>query len=485
MQSRIRVWVNTHRNAINLIKYLLFSVVLIIVAWLIDVRFPFCKAYIPSILLLSPSVTETYLANLSGVFLSISTFTFSTILTVLSLYNSSFAAGTLQMFIDKPIVLNVLGSFFGGFFYSVLSLFMIPQSTYEVDLVSGTFGVVFAFISMVNFIFFVQEVIRDVKANHVVDDLEAEARVLIAEEVEKRSSSNLQAPKLLAYKEKIYAHTTGYLLALDKAKMTKTLSSFQGLLLISQSLGSYVNEGEYIAILQKANPGVPGEGSSEGSSEESSEEGSKEGNASNDPNFQKDQDFPEFQMSPEDQAAIDALKPEIAKGLIIGASPNEWQGYQSRLQYLVEIGIRGLSSGGSDPYLTADCIRKLCSLLGDLFRTDHFYIAENVSPTMQVIIKTKTAKEELYQIFHLLLLRGKSETVVMMALLEGLQITYAKAHPDVKPDVADFFAACYQTACANVTLDLDRQKIESLQEQFTFAHDRLDPMVGEASSEKD
>lgn len=372
MQSRIRVWVNTHRNAINLIKYLLFSFVLIIVAWLMDVRFPFLKAYVPSILLLSPSVTETYLANLSGVFLSISTFTFSTILTVLSLYNSSFSDGTLQMFIDKPIVLNVLGSFFGGFFYSVLSLFMIRQSTYEVDLISGTFGVVFAFTSMVNFIFFVQEVIRDVKANHVVDDLEAEARVLIAEEVEKRSSSILQAPKLLAYKEKIYADTTGYLLALDKAKMTKTLSSFQGLLLISQSLGSYVNEGEYIAILQKANPGVPGEGSSE--------EGSKEGHASNNPSFQEDQDFPEFQMSPEDQAAIDALKPEIAKGLIIGASPNEWQGYQSRLQYLVEIGIRGLSSGGSDPYLTADCIRKLCSLLGDLFRTDHF-----LSPKMSVL----------------------------------------------------------------------------------------------------
>lgn len=480
MQSRIRVWVNTHRNAINLIKYLLFSFVLIIVAWLMDVRFPFLKAYVPSILLLSPSVTETYLANLSGVFLSISTFTFSTILTVLSLYNSSFASGTLQMFIDKPIVLNVLGSFFGGFFYSVLSLFMIRQSTYEVDLVSGTFGVLFAFISMVNFIFFVQEVIRDVKANHVVDDLEAEARVLIAEEVEKRSSSILQAPKLLAYKEKIYAHTTGYLLALDKAKMTKTLSSFQGLLLISQSLGSYVNEGEYIAILQKANPGVPGEGSSEGSSEESSEEG----HSSQSPCFQDDQAFPELQKTPEDQEAIDALKPEIAKGLIIGANPNEWQGYQSRLQYLVEIGIRGMSSGGSDPYLTADCIRKLCSLLGDLFRTDHFYIAENVSPTMQVIIKTKTAKEELYQVFHLLLLRGKSETVLMIALLEGLQVTYAKAHPDVKPDVADFFAACYQTACASVTLDLDRQKIENLQEQFTSAHDRLDPIVGEASSDK-
>lgn len=72
----------------------------------------------------------------------------------------------------------------------------------------------------------------------------------------------------------------------------------------------------------------------------------------------------------------------------------------------------------------------------------------------------------------------------MMALLEGLQVTYAKAHPNVKPDVADFFAACYQTACANVTLDLDRQKIESLQEQFTSAHDRLDPIVGELSSEK-
>lgn len=82
--ERIKVFLQNHRNIIKITRYSLVSFLLLILTWVVDYRYSYAKGYFPSLLLLSKDVVAQFLSNLSGVFLTVTTFTFTTILTVLN-----------------------------------------------------------------------------------------------------------------------------------------------------------------------------------------------------------------------------------------------------------------------------------------------------------------------------------------------------------------------------------------------------------------
>lgn len=82
-----------------------------------DIKNPISKLNVPQLILLSAEVSSNFLSNLEGVFLTVTTFSFTTILTVVTTYSSSFSPRVVQKFIDKPKVLSLFGIFVGGFFY--------------------------------------------------------------------------------------------------------------------------------------------------------------------------------------------------------------------------------------------------------------------------------------------------------------------------------------------------------------------------------
>lgn len=59
-------------------------------------------------------------------------------------YSDSFSPRTVQDFIDKPNILSLLGIYIGGFFYTVLALFMVQNIDSQRPLVSGTISQIFA-----------------------------------------------------------------------------------------------------------------------------------------------------------------------------------------------------------------------------------------------------------------------------------------------------------------------------------------------------
>lgn len=85
--------------------------------WFVDIKNPISKLNVPQLILLSAEVSSNFLSNLEGVFLTVTTFSFTTILTVVTTYSSSFSPRVVQKFIDKPKVLSLFGIFVGGFFY--------------------------------------------------------------------------------------------------------------------------------------------------------------------------------------------------------------------------------------------------------------------------------------------------------------------------------------------------------------------------------
>ena len=82
MINKTKLYLINHRNAIQLLRYCLISVVLLYITWIFDLKYPRLKDHLPQLILLSSDVSSDFLSTLSGVFLTVTTFTFTTILTV-------------------------------------------------------------------------------------------------------------------------------------------------------------------------------------------------------------------------------------------------------------------------------------------------------------------------------------------------------------------------------------------------------------------
>lgn len=89
MLSKIKLWVFNQKNFFRMSKFIITTISLLLITWLIDHKYPFVKSYIPNQLLLSVDVSVNFLSNISGIFLTISIFCFTTIVTVLNKYSSS------------------------------------------------------------------------------------------------------------------------------------------------------------------------------------------------------------------------------------------------------------------------------------------------------------------------------------------------------------------------------------------------------------
>lgn len=185
MANKLKFFYVNNRNILRIVRYSLISLLLLILTWFLDYRDYDLKGYLPDILLLSPEVTSSFLSILSGTFLTVTTFTFTTILTVLNKYSSSFTPRIVQDFIDKPNVLSLFGVFIGGFFYTVLSLFLVQNIDSDLPLISGTIAIFYAVAAMVTFMLFVKRVLSDIKVSSVIENIYQATNRLIEDKLKK------------------------------------------------------------------------------------------------------------------------------------------------------------------------------------------------------------------------------------------------------------------------------------------------------------
>lgn len=432
MKTKIKFWYSKHRNIINLSRYILVSLILLLIAWYIDVRNPSVKAILPDLMFLKADTSEAFLTNLSGVFLSISTFTFTTILTVLNIYQSTYSPRIIQNFIEKPIVLNVLGTFIGGFFYTILALFMLRNVTVNQEVISGTLGVGYALLSMVTFILFVREVIEDVKASNILQDIYEQGLTLVKEEVEKREDSVRLNPEKIVDGQNIYAHDTGYLYNIDFETLLKKLGDFHGEFVIASQMGQYVTRGQYIAELKLV----------------------------------------EEKKLSKDEA--NKLKEEIAQCFIFYRQRNDLDDYHNEISNLSEIVVRALSSGVADPNTAISALRKIADLLGRLFVTPNNFLLAGQNENMSIIYTGFSIEEELYPAYGQIINAGMDNINVMIVLLEGLHIIYMMAAETYKDEARSFFEKTYRLTYDRAVLQMDKDRLEKIKENFLNSEEVAD-----------
>jgi len=229
MLSKIKLWFFNHKNYLRMSRFLIVTVALLLVTWIFDHQYIAIKSYIPKQLLLSVEVSVDFLSNLSGIFLTISTFSFTIIVTVLNKYSSNISPRMLQSFIDRTGVLGLYGIFVSGFFYSVISILLLQDIAPDQHVVAGSFGIAYSIIAMLSFIAFSRQVLDNLQVSNIIENVFNDCEKLIDKEVELRKKAKHYEEGYESTNLSIVAESSGYLFQCklddnDKKELKEKLS---------------------------------------------------------------------------------------------------------------------------------------------------------------------------------------------------------------------------------------------------------------------
>lgn len=460
MIKNLKLIYENNRNIIRITGWTLVSLVLLFLTWLLDYKCPGFKEGLPKFLLLSSGVTSSFLSTLAGTFLTVTTFTFTTILTVLNKYSDSFTPRIVQDFIDKPHVLSLFGVFIGGFFYTVLSLFLVENASSDDTFISGTIAIFYAVIAMISFVLFVKRVLNDIKVSNVIENTYAHALKLIETELDAEFTDDLYAELSCetssdssiksddnssksgdnsSKKEyKIFASKSGYFYSISSDEIIKVLDGIESDLVIRQRIGEFLLKDEHIASLYIENAS-------------------------------KDEHFAGSYIdanSNNDISSFDEVLDRVSDCLLINVRKNDTEDYHHEITNLVEIAMKGLSPGINDPNTAIESVRKIGILLGKLFSAKHFYRILNKTEDTRIIYTGYTAKEELHLSFNQILYYGKNDPLVSEAILKSIRMIYLVAGESMHSQIRDFFDYCYDLCSSAMDNEMYKERLKVVRDNF-------------------
>lgn len=357
--------------------YIVMAVLLSITFFYIDLLYiEELKPYIPTILLTNVDLAKTIMGSLSGALLTMTTFTFSTILVVLTMYSSQFSPRTLKNFIHDKVTWRVLGIFLSGFIYNTLSLLFMRDDLYTTDVSSTFVGIVLAFFCLSTFAYFIHYIATNVQVGQLVNQLIADTEQAISkiEELQEQQGVQKNEWNPVGIKDTHRADKEGYVQYLSFDKLVDYAEEHDLKVEILVETGDYVYEGKPIFHIFKV---------------------------------------ADTQLS-------------IEKFYSLGSSRTSEQDVDFAVQKLVEVALRAISPGTNDPNTANEIIVRLGRLLGQLgqLKTGPFLLGAE-----RILYRFPAYKTILYKTFYQISHYGKEDISVLISILESLKVA-AETAPD-------------------------------------------------------
>lgn len=425
--GRIKLFYHNNRTWIYNLQYVFYSIILMIFVALIDLRILPWQQYIPSIFLTKVDLAKSILTTMAGALLTITTFTFSTILTVMSNYASNYSPRTVENFINMKITMKVLGIFIGGFFYCISTLLLMRDAFDDEQVIAGVVAVLYSIMCIIYFVIFVQSVISKFQGVNLISDISEEAEEVIHQEyLDRRDSSELPEKEDFV-PTKVLSEGRGYLSVIEYDRLVDLLEDYKGVFRITVRLGDFVIEGQTIGLLS-------------------------------------------LDRAIEDEK----LLAKMADCFFFQDRKVSNKDYRYNLTKLNEICLRALSSGVNDPNTAIHTIRKLGVTMAPLASLDAYHIAMREKYGCQVFYTSYPFKEDLYDHFSPIVHYGKGDAMVVRAVLESLRIMYSEATLKNKKHLCEFAFHVYESAQTESFLELDQAWIDAAMSPFKAEKERLE-----------
>lgn len=329
------------------------------------------REFIPDILLTNVQLAQTIMGALAGALLTMTTFTFSTILVVLTMYSSQFSPRTLKNFVHDRLTWRVLGVFLGGFIYNTLSLMFMRDALYTHDVISTFVGIVIAFFCLSTFAYFIHHIATNVQVEKLIEELEQDAERIIDSYSEKQQQDMEIESEWNpdGFAKMIVAENDGYIQFLYFDKLTEYAVEHNLEVEILHGIGSYVHENTAL-----------------------------------------------FRVYQHQQKDID-----LHRFITIGTERTTDQDLDFAIQKMVEVALRAISPGINDPNTANGIIIRIGRLLGKLshLETGAITITDEEQKD-RVRYPFFTFEHFLYLTFHQLIHYGKEDVSVVASIVESL-----------------------------------------------------------------
>lgn len=436
MKNKIKLFFYNNRRWIYCLEYIFYSIILLAIVTYIDSRYSGLTAHIPRVMLSSVELAKTVLSSLVSALLTITTFTFSTILAVFTLYHNSFTPRSVENFLDKKITMKVLGIFIGGFVYCLVSLNFMKAGEDQRLVIAGTIGVIYAIWGAIYFVIFVQNVLSGINYANLLEDIADKTDKLIEKELEDRDFELLDKEEWTMKDKRLAAHESGYLEIIDIDKIKKLIEDEDIVFTIEVAKGDFVAQNETLGYF----------------SQDSLDDKTLE-------KIQKQFIFSERRIAEED--------------------------YKEGIRKIVEIATRALSPGTNDPNTAIHCIRKLSILLSHLAKVDsnHHYI--KTDGKARIYYTSKSFKEMLVEHMQPIITYGETDASVLKAVFQGLLLIKVNASEKNKKIVMAFAEDLYQSVVDNFKRESDLSLfMEIYQEIMTGSKEEKEIEKEEEEKEK-
>lgn len=336
------------------------------------------QRFIPSIFLTSVEVGQTILGILTAAMLTMTTFTFSTVLVVLTTYTSQFSPRTPENFIRSRSTKHVLGIFVASFIFNMLSLLYIRKDVFDHEILTTAVGISIVFFSIATFAYYIHFVATNVQISTLINKLINDAEGVISQYIglQEENYVSLEAWKPAKEKETIGANSKGYIQFLNLVDLVKFAEKHDVQIEVMARIGDYVYEGKPLMHLH-----------------------GKEGQVFS-----------------------------INEFLTIGDERTAEQDLGYAIQKIVEVAIRAISPGRQDPNTANDILIRLGHLLGRIghLKTDNLVLSDS-KEKIRVQYRFASYREILYRAFYQLSYQGRNDISVISSMTEALTVAAAIA----------------------------------------------------------
>ncbi|MEW4285126.1 DUF2254 domain-containing protein [Priestia koreensis] len=390
------------------------------------------KKLVPKIILSDADVAQSVLSAISSSLLTITTITFSSILVVLTTFLSNFSPRTVQNFITDHSTQRVLGSFVGGFIYSVILLVMLRETKEKTSFITPTFAIIMTIICLAVFVFFVHHTSEWIQVGNLISNIAVGTVQAVHKNFEQKdtihdrlSLSDEELTEVMkGTRLDIPAAKSGYIDFLDE----------QGLLLLAA-------ERNWLIRLTKRQPDYV------------------------------DEHSPLFQLWGS-SSSEEKLKEELSHYVSIGPQRAPYRDMEFGLRKLSEIALRAISPAINDPNTAINAIEQIGNILTSLGKR---YLPKpyryDTNGHLRLITQQPIFRDYLYLSFYQIRHYGREDISVIRAIIKTLTLIAESNEHEIKETVWEFAEFIIEGIEYNVLLSLDLRYLNDLLLQLAKACD--------------
>lgn len=378
------------------VSSLLIAIVILIAD---SVYLGYLEKLLPTFVYIDITLAMNILGIIAGAFITITTFTFSTTMVVLTLYTSQFSPRVIENFLSNKNTTRTFGIFIGGFIYSIMSLLFLKNSNGAGQVISASVGVVYIIYGLIYFSTFINNVGTYIQPSNIIDRLYGESLSKINEYKDfirdKKIVSLEQNNKFLGmFFKGVNSKENGYIQTINYEKILNLANKTNAIIIFEKVTGQFLTDKTRIFSVY----------------------------------YDQDSDL------------VKGIEKNLQNCVEIGDRKTEKQDFSFILQKIEEIAIRALSPGINDPNTAIHCIRIIGISLRDLATLEKGYILmdEDMSNKASVLVEAFDFKKLIYSSFNQIMHYAREDYKVVVAIIKSLRFIIEKANDENQLIIKDY-----------------------------------------------